>query len=146
MPEDDIRKPLFDLATATILDAQDRPVADRIFTTSDTLPAENLTDGFGNNSVIEISFDKFSDGRGFTHARRIRESGFSGWLVASGHVIADQADYLRRCGFSHAAISQTRIDDWQGALSAISTHFQHMTQSPRSRMTSPAMHPKFSNN
>ena len=134
MPEDDIRKPLFDLATATISDAQDRPVADRIFTTSDKLPTENLTNGFGSNSVIEISFDKFSDGRGFTHARRIRESGFSGWLVASGHVIADQADYLRRCGFSHAATSQTRIDDWQGALSAIPAHFQYMTQSPRSRM------------
>ena len=134
MPEDDICKPLFDLATATILDAQDRPVADRIFTTSDKLPAENLTNGFGSNSVIEISFDKFSDGRGFTHARRIRESGFSGWLVASGHVIADQADYLRRCGFSHAEIPQSKIGDWQGALSAIPAHFQHMTQSPRSRL------------
>ena len=134
MPEDDIRKPLFDLATATILDAQDRPVADRIFATSDTLPAEDMTNGFGSNSVIEISFDKFSDGRGFTQARRIRESGFSGWLVASGHVIADQADYLRRCGFSHAEISQSKIDDWQAALSAIPAHFQHMTQSPRSRM------------
>ena len=134
MPEDDIRKPLFDLATAIILDAQDRPVADRIFATSNMLSAENLTGGFGSNSVIEISFDKFSDGRGFTHARRIRESGFSGWLVASGHVIADQADYLRRCGFSHAEISYSKIDDWQGALSAIPTHFQHMTQSPRSRM------------
>jgi uncharacterized protein (DUF934 family) len=134
MPEDDIRKPLFDLATATILDAQDRPVADRKLTTSDMLSAENLTNGFGSNSVIEISFDKFSDGRGFTHARRIRESGFSGWLVASGHVIADQADYLRRCGFSHAEISQSKIGDWQGALSAIPAHFQHMTQSPRSRL------------
>ena len=134
MPEDDICKPLFDLATATILDAQDRPVADRIFTTSDKLPAENLTNGFGSNSVIEISFDKFSDGRGFTQARRIRESGFSGWLVASGHVIADQADYLRRCGFSHAEIPQSKIGDWQGALSAIPAHFQHMTQSPRSRL------------
>ena len=134
MPEDDIRKPLFDLATATILDAQDRPVADRKLTTSDMLSAENLTNGFGSNSVIEISFDKFSDGRGFTHARRIRESGFSGWLVASGHVIADQADYLRRCGFSHAEIPQSKIGDWQGALSAIPAHFQHMTQSPRSRL------------
>ena len=113
---------------------QDRPVADRIFATSDTLPAENMTNGFGSNRVIEISFDKFSDGRGFTHARRIRESGFSGWLVASGHVIADQVDYLRRYGFTHAEISQSIIDDWQAALSAIPAHFQHMTKSPRSSM------------
>jgi uncharacterized protein (DUF934 family) len=134
MPEDDIRKPLFEFATAIILDAQARPVADCIFTTSDTLPGENMTDSFGTYSVIEISFDKFSDGRGFTHARRIRESGFSGWLVASGHVIADQAEYLRRCGFSHAEISQSKIEDWQSALSAIPAHFQHMIQSPRSRM------------
>lgn len=104
------------LVIATILDAQDRPVADRIFTKSDTLPAENLTDGFGSKSVIKISFDKFSNGRGFTHARRIRESGFFGWLVASGHVIDELADYLHRYGFRHAVISQTRIDDWQGAL------------------------------
>ena len=138
MPEDDIRKLLFDLATATILDAQDRPVADCIFTTSDTLPAENLTNGFGSNSVIEISFDKFSDGRGFSYARRIRESGFAGRLVASGHVIADQADYLRRCGFSHANISTSKTDDWHAALSAIPARFQHMDTSPSSRITKSA--------
>ena len=133
MPEDDIRKTLFDLTTATVLDAQDRRDAEFIFATSDTLPAEDMTAGLGTNGVIEISCDKFSDGRGFTHARRIRESGFSGWLVASGHVIADQADYLRRCGFSHAEIPQSKIGDWQDALSAIATHFQHMERSPRSR-------------
>ena len=134
MLDNNIQNRLFDLGKAALTPVQDRCATDYAFATSDVMPADDEFARLGTDSVIEISFDKFSDGRGFTHARRIRESGFSGWLVASGHVIADQADYLRRCGFSHAEISQSRIDDWQGALSAIPAHFQHMTQSPRSRM------------
>ncbi|WP_438997611.1 DUF934 domain-containing protein [Candidatus Puniceispirillum sp.] len=139
MRDDAIQTQLFDLADATVIDAADRPVADYRIATSDSVADESIYAGLGTNSMIEISFDKFSDGRGFTYARRISEAGFAGMLVASGHVIADQADYLRRCGFTHADIPISRIDDWQAALCAISAHFQHMTNSPRSRMAASAI-------
>ena len=56
--------------------------------------------------ALAIRFDRFSDGRGFTAARHVREAlHHDGQLVAQGHVIPDQADYLRRCGFTHAEIN-----------------------------------------
>lgn len=139
MADDAIQTQLFDLTDGTVKNAADRPVADYKIATGDSLADESIYAELGIDSVIEISFDKFSDGRGFTYARRISEAGFAGVLVASGHVIADQADYLRRCGFTHADIPTSRIDDWQAALSAIPAHFQHMTNSPRSRMAASVM-------
>ncbi|ADE40138.1 DUF934 domain-containing protein [Candidatus Puniceispirillum marinum] len=133
---------LFDLAHGTVIDAADRRVADYRIATGDSLADESIYAALSIDSVVEIRFDKFSDGRGFTYARRISEAGLAGVLVASGHVIADQADYLRRCGFTHADIPISKIDDWQAALSAIPAHFQHMTNSPRSRMAASTMRRK----
>ena len=43
--------------------------------------------------VIVIKFWVFSDGHGFTHARRLRtEYHFYGLIIAIGHLIADQID------------------------------------------------------
>ena len=138
MPDEQNQTQMFDLATGIVVAAQDSHIADYEYATSEVLPAIDIFAGLGTKSVIEISFDKFSDGRGFSYARRIRESGFVGRLVASGHMIADQADYLRRCGFSHANISTSKTDDWQTALSSIPAHFQHMETSPRSRVVTSA--------
>ncbi|MBT6122998.1 MAG: DUF934 domain-containing protein [Candidatus Puniceispirillum sp.] len=146
MRDDDTQRQLFDLADGMVTDMQDRRIADYVFATSDSPPADDEIAGLNTSRVIEISFDKFSDGRGFTYARRIRDSGFSGMLIASGHVIADQAEYLRRCGFSHAEIPMAKIADWQSALSAMPAYFQHMAKSPRSRMVTSAMQNKYDNN
>lgn len=54
---------------------------------------------FGDVSLISVNFPSFSDGRGFSVARRLRETGFTGRLRATGPVIADQYAYLRACGF-----------------------------------------------
>jgi uncharacterized protein (DUF934 family) len=56
-------------------------------------------------AVIRITFAAFSDGRGFTLARRLREMGYAGRLRAQGHVIADQYAMARRCGFDEVEIS-----------------------------------------
>ena len=70
------------------------------------------------SSVVAIRFDRFSDGRGFTIARRLREAlGHSGAILASGHLIPDQAGYLRRCGFSHAEIAPGSLRQWRLSLS-----------------------------
>lgn len=105
------------------------PEADTHIETSAALPADLQAP-----QVIAIQFGVFSDGRGFTHARRLRtDYHFSGPIIATGHVIADQMDYLRRCGFTHAAIKPADHPHWQQAHQAIRHHFQHMPDSPRSR-------------
>lgn len=59
---------------------------------------------FGGVAAIRVAFPKFSDGRGFTLARRLRARGFTGRLRAHGHLIADQYTMLRRSGFDEAEI------------------------------------------
>jgi uncharacterized protein (DUF934 family) len=71
--------------------------------------------------LITLNFPKFSDGRGFSTARLLREKhGFAGELRAVGNVLSDQIPFLRRVGFdsfevTHAptrrALSEGRIAD-----------------------------------
>ena len=56
--------------------------------------------------MIRIAFPTFSDGRGFTLARRLRTLGFQGRLRAAGHVIADQYAMARRSGFDEVEIDE----------------------------------------
>ena len=55
--------------------------------------------------MIRVSFPSFSDGRGFSIARRLRGMGYRGRLRAAGHVIADQYTMARRAGFDEVEIS-----------------------------------------
>ncbi len=64
-----------------------------------------LKDHFGNIGLIRVAFPSFSDGRGFTIARRLRMMGYQGRLRAMGHVIADQYAMARRTGFDEVEIS-----------------------------------------
>jgi uncharacterized protein (DUF934 family) len=50
-------------------------------------------------SLIEIDFPAFGDGRGYSAAQILRESGYTGELRASGDVLLDQVSHMRRCGF-----------------------------------------------
>jgi uncharacterized protein (DUF934 family) len=55
--------------------------------------------------MIRVDFPSFADGRGFTIARQLRLSGYTGHIRASGHVIADQYTMARRSGFDDVEIS-----------------------------------------
>lgn len=51
-------------------------------------------------SLIAVNFPQFTDGRGYSIARLLRERyGWSGQLRAVGDVLRDQLFYLSRCGF-----------------------------------------------
>lgn len=50
-------------------------------------------------SLIEIEFEDFTDGRGFSLASQLRQLGYRGELRAVGVIIIDQFSYLQRCGF-----------------------------------------------
>ncbi|WP_413855838.1 DUF934 domain-containing protein, partial [Albidovulum sp.] len=59
---------------------------------------------FEGVEMIAVGFPAFSDGRGFTLARHLRNRGFGGRLRAKGHVIADQYAMARRAGFDEVEI------------------------------------------
>ncbi|ANY20037.1 hypothetical protein A6F68_01522 [Tsuneonella dongtanensis] len=49
--------------------------------------------------LIEVNFPAFTDGRGYSAARILREAGYEGELRAVGDVLVDQLAAMRRCGF-----------------------------------------------
>ena len=53
--------------------------------------------------LVEVSFPSFRDGRGYSAARILRESGYAGELRAEGDVLVDQMAFMRRCGFDSFA-------------------------------------------
>ena len=76
-------------------------------------------------ALIAIHFPVFTDGRGFSYARELRERGFTGEIRATGHFIRDQMAYLKRCGCNAFALN----DDMDAAacldsLGAISETYQ----------------------
>ncbi|MEO1911160.1 MAG: DUF934 domain-containing protein [Paracoccus sp. (in: a-proteobacteria)] len=58
-----------------------------------------------HHSLIAIEFPSFSDGRGFTLARMLRELGYKGTLRATGRLIADQYAMARRVGFDEVQVA-----------------------------------------
>jgi uncharacterized protein (DUF934 family) len=66
---------------------------------SDKLPAD--VPELGRLALIAIEFPRFTDGRGYSVARQLRQRhGFTGELRAVGWVLRDQLRYLERCGFN----------------------------------------------
>ena len=67
---------------------------------------------------VEVNFPSFTDGRGYSIARLLRERhGYQGELRAVGDVQRDQLFYLARCGFD-AFLLRDGLDA-QEALSAL---------------------------
>ncbi len=50
-------------------------------------------------ALIEVNFPAYTDGRGYSAARILREAGYTGELRAVGDVLIDQLSHMRRCGF-----------------------------------------------
>ena len=68
-------------------------------------------------SLIAVEFPKFTDGRGYSLARVLRDrGGYEGELRALGHVLRDQLFYMARCGFDSFALADGQ--DVQDALAA----------------------------
>lgn len=61
---------------------------------------EQLGEDCQSLPLIAVNFPKFTDGRGYSIARLLRERfGFTGELRAIGDVLLDQLHYMKRCGF-----------------------------------------------
>jgi uncharacterized protein (DUF934 family) len=80
-------------------------------------------------TLIRVAFPAFNDGRAFTTARRLREMGYKGQLLAIGPVIADQYAMLRRVGFDGAEIpddlaQRQPAEQWQFRADWQAHHYQ----------------------
>jgi len=88
-----------------------------------------LTDHLDRLALIRVAFPAFNDGRAFTVARRLREMGYTGQLLALGPVISDQYAMLRRVGFDGVEIpediaARQPAEQWQFRADWQDHHYQ----------------------
>lgn len=72
--------------------------------------AEELQPFLDRISLVIVAFPKFTDGRGFSAARILREElGYRGDIRAAGDYILDQVPLMRRCGITSFEISKPEV-------------------------------------
>lgn len=116
-----------------LLDANgltDGPAAEPVPNTSTI--ADLLAAG---GDLIAIAFPAFTDGRGFSLARGLRQAGYAGRLRASGELLPDQFAFALDCGFDEVEVRDERlarqpVDQWLAALAEVDLAYQ-----PNSRVT-----------
>ena len=94
-------------------------------------PAALLPD-IGTLPLIAVDFPKFTDGRGYSIARLLRDRyGFRRELRAIGDVLRDQLFQMVRCGFNAYATRQDRnIHDALKGLTVFSETYQASVDNP----------------
>lgn len=76
-------------------------------------------------ALVAINFPVFTDGRGFSSARELRELGYSGEIRATGHFIRDQLHYLKRCGFDAFELADgVDPEQWLQSLADFTESYQ----------------------
>jgi uncharacterized protein (DUF934 family) len=77
-------------------------------------------------ALVVLRFPRHRDGRAFTQARALRERhGFLGRIRAAGHVLADQHQFLLRCGVDSIELPDgADIAAWERARALIPTAYQ----------------------
>lgn len=85
------------------------------------------TDNLARLALIALHFPKFTDGRAYSTARRLREEyGYAGELRATGDVLLDQLPLMLRSGFDAFEIvnAPTIAAIERGAIPAVSRVYQ----------------------
>ena len=81
--------------------------------------------------LVAINFPVFTDGRGFSYGRELRERGFTGELRACGHILPDQMTYLRRCGFDAFHLAEEgRLEEALAGLADFDEYYQASIDQP----------------
>ncbi|GGA47487.1 phosphoadenylyl-sulfate reductase [Pelagibacterium lentulum] len=88
---------------------------------------EDVADDLARFSSIAINFPAFTDGRGYSSARLLRERfGYEGELRAVGDVLTDQIPFMRRCGINAFVVTNkaTRAAIEKDALAEVPLYYQ----------------------
>jgi len=84
-----------------------------------------LQDDLARLSLIEVSFPRYTDGRGYSQAQILRRRlGYEGELRAVGHVLRDQILYMHRSGFDAFETERADLPSVLEALKAFSAFYQ----------------------
>jgi uncharacterized protein (DUF934 family) len=76
-------------------------------------------------ALIEVSFPKYTDGRGYSQAQLLRRRlGYTGELRAVGHVLTDQILYMNRSGFDAYSTSRAKLSCVKKALQEYAAFYQ----------------------
>lgn len=83
--------------------------------------------------LVAIEFPKFTDGRGYSQARLLRDRhGYQGELRAVGNVLRDQLFYMHRCGFDAFELQAGKsVRDALDAFRELSVRYQAAADDPR---------------
>ncbi len=104
------------------LHARNTPLGVRLQPGDDPLELEPHLDRL---ALIEISFPKYTDGRGFSQAQLLRRRmGYTGELRAVGHVLRDQLLYMHRSGIDAFETSRAELASVLEALGEFSSFYQ----------------------
>lgn len=80
--------------------------------------------------LVAVNFPAFADGRAFTTARMMRERyGFEGELRAVGYFLAEQANYLHRCGVNALDFGEDRQQHLEAAVEALNDFTEYYQSS-----------------
>lgn len=92
-----------------------------------------LVAGLDRLTTIVIEFPHFTDGRGYSMARLLRERyGFRGEIRAAGEVLRDNLFYLERCGFDSFVLGdQANLEKALEGFSDFSEAYQASVERPR---------------
>ncbi|KXS39301.1 MAG: hypothetical protein AWU55_727 [Halomonadaceae bacterium T82-2] len=93
---------------------------------SDTEVTPALAESLRSAPLVAIDFPKFTDGRGYSIARLLRERfGYLGEIRAVGDVLIDQLFYMSRCGFNAFSLRPDQVvEDALAALNTFSLSYQ----------------------
>lgn len=77
--------------------------------------------------LVAVNFPVFTDGRGFSYGRELREQGYRGELRAVGAFIRDQLYYLSRCGFNAFQMDdESALEEALPSLGDFSAYYQKL--------------------
>lgn len=122
-------RPLVPFAEIEAALATVAPGADLGVEVPNTTRYEALEPYLDRIALVSIVFPSFSDGRGFSLARQLRERGYPGRVRAAGPLIADQFPYALACGFDEvdlpeASAARQPAEQWIAALQVMSSTYQ----------------------
>lgn len=99
---------------------------------ADTELTPELAERLSSAPLIAIDFPKFTDGRGYSLARLLRERyAYQGEVRAIGDVLVDQLFFMTRCGFDGLSLREDQwVEDALRNLHIFSRAYQPATDHP----------------
>lgn len=90
-----------------------------------------IADSLHNFALVAINFPIFTDGRGFSYGRELRQvHNYRGEVRAIGNFMRDQLYYLQRCGFNAFALDNSELEPALESLDDFSDSYQAAIDQP----------------